>query len=388
MIGRGALRSLLVIWCCVLVTVTGCAFQGMNSLPLPGTAGREPGAQVFHVQIANVGTMESNSPVMIDDVVIGSVGTMRVRGWHADVEVSIRPGVVVPGNAFATIGQTSLLGSSHLALDPPLGQPPVGRLESGASIPLNRSSTYPSTEATLASLSAVVNAGGLGQLGDIIHNLNAALSGREGQIRELLGRLDSFVGVLNSQQDNVIASIHALDRLAAKLSGQRDVIASALTRVPQALDVLIAERPHLTDALDRLRVFSDTATALVDDTKGDFVANLKNLEPTLRALADVGPDLDTALAFATTFPYPQNLVDRAVRGDYMNYFLVMDLTVNRLKRGLLLGTRWGQPGLPLVPAPGDPGYDAFYSNDPLGAGIAPPPPAPEPTLDPTPNGGG
>jgi virulence factor Mce-like protein len=356
----------------------------MNSLPLPGTAGREPGAQVFHVQIANVGTMESNSPVMIDDVVVGSVGRMKVRGWHADVEISVRPGVVVPGNAVATIGQTSLLGSSHLALDPPLGQAPVGRLESGADIALNRSSTYPSTEATLSSLSAVVNTGGLGQLGDIIHNLNAALSGREGQVRELLGRLDTFVGILTKQQDNVIASMQALDRLASKLSGQRDVIARALTEVPRALDVLITERPRLTDALERLRVFSDTATRLVNDTKGDFVANLKNLEPTLRALADVGPDLDTALAFATTFPYPQNLVDRAVRGDYMNYFLIMDLTVNRLKRGLLLGTRWGQPGLPLVPAPGDPGYDAFYSQNPLSAGVAPAPQNPDPTT----NGGG
>jgi phospholipid/cholesterol/gamma-HCH transport system substrate-binding protein len=292
---RSSVRRLLVVSCAVLLAATGCAFQGMNSLPLPGTAGRERGAQVFHVQIANVGTMESNSPVMIDDVVVGSVGAMRVRGWHADVEVSVRPGVVVPGNAIATIGQTSLLGSSHLALDPPLGEPPVGRLNSGASIPLNRSSTYPSTEATLASLSAVVNTGGLGQLGDIIHNLNAALSGREGQIRELLGRLDTFVGVLNTQQDNIVASIHALDRLAAKLSGQRDVIARALTDIPPALDVLIAERPHLTDALDRLRVFSDTATRLVDDTKSDFVANLKNLEPTLRALADVGPDLDVGV---------------------------------------------------------------------------------------------
>lgn len=388
MIGYRPVRRVLAIGCVTLVGLTGCAFQGMNSLPLPGTAGRESGAQVFHVEIANVGTMESNSPVMIDDVVVGSVGAMKVRGWHADVEVSVRPGVVVPGNAIATIGQTSLLGSSHLALDPPLGQPPVGRLESGAAIPLNRSSTYPSTEATLSSLSAVVNTGGLGQLGDIIHNLNAALSGREDQIRELLGRLDRFVGILNSQRDNVVASIQALDRLASKLSGQRDVIARALTKIPQALDVLITERPRLTDALDRLRVFSDTATALVDDTKADFIANLKNLEPTLRALADVGPDLDTALAFATTFPYPQNLVDRAVRGDYMNYFLIMDLTVNRLKRGLMLGTRWGQPGLPLVPAPGDPGYDAFYSNDPLGAGIAPPPQEPGPAPGPAPSGGG
>jgi virulence factor Mce-like protein len=271
----------------------------------------------------------------------------------------------------ASVGQTSLLGSSHLELNPPQGQPPIGRLEPGATLPLNGSSTYPSTEATLSSLSAVVNAGGLGQIGDIIHNLGAALSGNQHDIRELLTRLDTFVGILDRQRDNVIASIQALDRLASKFAGQRDVISRALIEVPPALDVLLAERPRITTALDKLRVFSDTATGLVDDTQADLVKNLQNLDPTLRALADVGPDLDAALAYGTTFPYGQNLIDRAVRGDYMNYYLVVDLTVNRLKRGLLLGTRWGQPDMPLVPAPGDPGYDAYYSQDPLGAGVAP-----------------
>jgi ABC-type transporter Mla subunit MlaD len=54
---------------------------------------------------------------------------MTVRDWQADVEISVQPDVVVPANAVATVGQTSLLGSMHLALNPPLGQPPSGRLE-------------------------------------------------------------------------------------------------------------------------------------------------------------------------------------------------------------------------------------------------------------------
>ena len=120
-------------------------------------------------------TMESNSPVMIDDVVVGSVGKMTMRNWHADVEVAVRPEVVVPANVIASVGQTSLLGSMHLELNTPLGQPPVGRLKSGAEIPLDKSSTYPSTEQTLSSLSVVLNTGGLGQIGDIIHNFNARL---------------------------------------------------------------------------------------------------------------------------------------------------------------------------------------------------------------------
>ena len=53
----------------------------------------------------------------------------------------------------------------------------------------------------------MANAGGLGQIGDIIHNTNIALSGREPQIRELLTRLDNVVGVLDQQRDNIIATI-------------------------------------------------------------------------------------------------------------------------------------------------------------------------------------
>ena len=196
------------------MTMTGCAFQGVNSLPLPGAVGRGPDAVKYHVQVPNVATLESNSPVMINDVVVGSVGKMTVDAWHANVEVSVKPDVVIPANAVASVGQTSLLGSMHLALNPPLGEKPSGRLQPGATLPLNQSSTYPTTEQTLSSLSTIVNAGGLGQIGDVIHNFSAAVSGREPEIRELLTRLDEFVGTLDAQRDNIIESIKQLNRVA------------------------------------------------------------------------------------------------------------------------------------------------------------------------------
>jgi phospholipid/cholesterol/gamma-HCH transport system substrate-binding protein len=339
---------------------------------LPGAVGRGAGADIYHVELANVLTMESNSPVMMDDVVVGSVGPMTVKDWHADVEISVKRDVVIPANVVASVGQTSLLGSMHVELNPPLGQLGVGRLRPGATIPLSRSSTYPSTEQTLSSLSLVVNGGGLGQIGEIIHNFSAALSGREGAVRDLLNRLDKFVGTLDQQRDNVVTSIQALNRLAETFAGQRDVLTQTLRKVPPALEVLIKERPRLTAALDHLRVFSNTATGLINDTQADLVKNLKNLEPTIRALADVGPGLDTALAGSTVFPFTQNFADRAVRGDYFNLQAQLDLTIPKLKQGLFLGTHWGQLGEQLVPAPGEP-YYLNYTLDPLHAGAAQPP---------------
>ncbi len=367
----------IVLGAITALATAGCAFQGVNSLPLPGAVGRGSDAAVYHVELANVGTLESNSPVMIDDVVVGSVGELTVDGWHANVEISVKPGVAIPANAVATVGQTSVLGSMHLALDPPAGQPPAGRLPTGGTIPLASSSTYPSAEQTLASLAAVVNGGGLGQLGDIIHSFNAALSGREEGIRDLITRLDQFLITLNQQRDHIVSSIRALDRLAGTLAAGSDTIANALNVIPPALDVLVKEQPRITAALEKLRAFSDTTTGLVDDTQADLVRNLTNLAPTLRSLADVGPDLDMAVAYATTFPLNQNFIDRAVRGDYVNLYTVFDLTVPRLKRTLLLGTRFGEEGLPLVPAPGDPAY-LNYTYDPLGVGVAPPSELPAP----------
>jgi virulence factor Mce-like protein len=339
------------------------------------------------VLVPNVATLESNSPVMIDDVVVGSVGSITVENWHAVVEFSVEPDVVVPANAVATIGQTSLLGSMHLQLAVPLGQAPTGSLKPGTTIPLDRASTYPSTEQTLSSLAVVVNNGGLGQIGDIIHNFGAALSGREGDVRDLLTRLDRFVGTLNDQRDNLIALIGELNRLSATFAGRRDVIAQALRTIPPALDVLLREEPRLTTALDKLRVFANLTTGLINDTQADLVKNLQNLEPTFRALADVGPDLDTALAYFTTFPLGQDLIDRGLRGDYLNLYAVLDLTHNRLKRSLFLGTRWADEDAKLVPAPGDPGYDAYplesyYTKDPLRAAGIPIPPPGAPLLPP------
>ncbi|HNM95881.1 MAG TPA: MlaD family protein, partial [Mycobacterium sp.] len=183
MIRRDSMRRVAVIAACVAVTSTGCAFGGLNSLPLPGTVGHEDGSKTYRVELANIGQLESNSPVLVGDVVVGSVGKMTVTDWHANVEVSVKPGVVIPANAVATVGQTSLLGSMHLALNPPLGQAPSGVLQPGATLGLNRSSTYPSTEQTLSALSVVVNGGGLGQIGDIVKEFNAALGGREDKVR-------------------------------------------------------------------------------------------------------------------------------------------------------------------------------------------------------------
>src|SRR5690242_20206826 len=55
------------------VLLAGCQFGGLNSLNMPGTAGHGPGSFTVTVQLPDVATLPQNSPVMVNDVTVGSV---------------------------------------------------------------------------------------------------------------------------------------------------------------------------------------------------------------------------------------------------------------------------------------------------------------------------
>src|SRR6478736_1644614 len=141
----------------------------------------------------------------------------------------------------------------HLALNPPLGQQPSGRLQRCHHPTESRRPTRPPSGRCPRCPPSPTGRAGT----DRRHHpqLSAATSRREPEICELLTRLDDIVGVLDEQRDNIVASIQQLNRVAGTFAGQRDVIDRALKEIPPALDVLIKKRPTLTTALEKLGHF-------------------------------------------------------------------------------------------------------------------------------------
>ena len=70
------------------------------------------------------------------------------------------------------------------------------------------------------------------------------------------------------------------------------------------------------------------------------MANLRNIAPVLRSLADAGPALTRGLDFLSTYPWVKSTIPNWFRGDFANITLVIDLTLSRLDAGLFTGTRW------------------------------------------------
>jgi phospholipid/cholesterol/gamma-HCH transport system substrate-binding protein len=323
-----------------VTALSGCAFHGANSFKLPGTKGGGPGSYTIQAQMPDVQNLERNSRVRVNDVTIGTVTDIALQGWNALVTMTINGDVDLPANVTATIGQTSLLGSIHIELAPPNDVPPVGKLKNGSLIRLASSGSYPSTERTLTVASLLLNGGGLGQIQDITKALGTAFSGREQDLRSLLGQLDKFVSYLNDQKADIIAATDSLNNLVGQFADQKPVIDKALKTIPGALTVLKDERNNLADALGDASKFGALAADSVNQTKTNLVKELKDLGPVLQSLADSGLGLTRSLGFFGTFPFPKDTLGKWIRGESGNLTAIIDLTLSRIDNSFFTGTRF------------------------------------------------
>ena len=378
----------------VLLAGTGCTWNGLNSLPLPGAQGHGDGAYQVTIEMPDVTTITRNSPVRVNDVNVGSISHMEVEDYTAIVTVTLNGDVRLPANAHAKIGQTSLLGSQHLELFPPPDGGAAGTLADGDVIPIERAGVYPTTEQTLSALSVVLTDGGLAQFSTISEELNTALDGRQVDAKEVIGQLETTVSGLDDQRADIITAMEGLDRLARQIDEQNDTLAKALSQMPAALELINDQKQELTTALVSLGDFGHKANQIIDAGGGqNLVANLEDLVPVLEALANSGRDLTQVLSTLITFPFPQSGIDNFLRGDYANLYIHADMSMPRLSETLLLGTEFGNRMAGLEGyvglAPG-----SSMEPDPFALDVAPaepvePPageaPAPAPDQSPAPN---
>jgi phospholipid/cholesterol/gamma-HCH transport system substrate-binding protein len=334
-------RNVIALSLAVTVAgLSGCGWRGVNALPLPGVEGTGPGSYQVQAQLPDVTNIQPNSRVRVSDVTVGTITKIERQGWHALLTMRINGDVDLPANATAKIGQTSLLGTMHVELAAPTGEPAVGKLHDGSLIPLSRAGVYPTTEQTLSVAAMLFNGGGLGQVQDITKAFSTAWAGRENDLRSLITRLDEFIGRLDQQKSDIITASDSLNNLAGQFADRKPVVDKALRTIPDALAVLKEQRDNLADAFDKLGKFSALAADSVNQTKQSLVSELKDLAPVLDSLANAGPALTRSLSWLTTYPMPKENIPKVFRGDSANITMVIDMTLSRLDDALFTGTRW------------------------------------------------
>jgi phospholipid/cholesterol/gamma-HCH transport system substrate-binding protein len=317
------------------VLLAGCSFGGLNSLNMPGTQGHGKGSFSITVEVPDVATLPQNSPVMVDNVTVGSVSGIEAvqredGSFYAAVKLSLDENVNLPANSTAKVAQTSLLGSQHIELAPPVDEAPVGVMRQGLQIPLSDSRGYPTTEEVLSALGVVVNKGNLGALQDITQEIYNGVAGREGQFAGLIPRLAELASSLNRQTDDIIATAEGLNRFAGVLARSKDSLGRALDTLPGALKVLNENRAQIVDAFAALQRLATVGARILSETSDDFAKDMKDLYSVIKPLNDNRGDFVSSLNGLVTFPFPAKNLPRVARGDYFNIFATFDLTIRRL----------------------------------------------------------
>ena len=321
--------------------LSGCGFSGLYGVQLPGGTNLGNHPYTVTIYFANVLDLVPQSSVKVNDVAVGEVtnvslssakdgdasGAPSMNGWTAKVKVKVRGDVHLPSNARAAVMQTSLLGEKYVALEEPDGTPSTVDLGNGSIIQLPNTTTAPDVEEVLGALGLLLNDGGLQQLSTITTELNKALHGNESAVRDLIGQLGTFTHTLDVQKSDITGALDSLDTLSATLAKQTTTIAQSLDTLPKALAILADDRSKLTALLVSLSNLGTVASNVIDQTDTELTSALRNLSPALEQLTAAGDNLPKALTVAGTFPFPLGKTLEAVKGDYANLHLLLNLNL-------------------------------------------------------------
>jgi len=335
---RLAVRSIALVAVALMLSSCGVwPWRGISNVELPGGPGTGSNAMTIYVQMPDTLALNVNSRVRVADVYVGSVRSIELKNWVATLTKNIDKGVKLPVNTLAKIGQTSLLGSQHVQLDPPPNPSPQ-QLRDGDTIPLKNASAFPTTERVLASIATIVRGGGIPNLEVIQTEVNNLLTGRADQIREFLNRLDTFTDELNQQRNDITRAIDSTNRLLNIVAQRNDTLDRVLTEFPPLIKHFADTRDLFADAVQALGRQSVATASALSPSSANLHTNLQNLQRPLKQLGRASPYLVGRLKLMLTAPFSIENVPKVVRGDYMNVSLMIDGTLSGLDNGILSGT--------------------------------------------------
>ena len=335
---KGMLQAVAVA--VVLALTLGARDFSVSSLPLPGGADVGDHSYAVSIEFRDVLDLVPQSAVKVDEVTVGKVASVGLDGFTAVVRVRLNGDVSLPANSVALIRQTSLLGEKFVDLAPPTNEAPTGILVDGATIPLSRTGRNPEVEEVLGALSLLLNGGGVAQLKTIAQELNNALDGREPQVRSVLSQLDTFMGQLDQNKQDIVVAIRSVNKLAIAMKAQKATIVRTLDQLPGALKVLNQQRSGLVKMLKGLDRLSPIAVRVIKASKQDTLANLRALDPILTQVARAGDAIPKSLQALLTYPF----VDAAIgssptearnlhQGDYTNLSAKLKITLDGIPTG-------------------------------------------------------
>lgn len=295
------------------LAASGCG-PTLKDVPLPGT-GVSGDTITIKADFAEALNLAQGATVKVNGVDSGKVQDVSARDFHAQAEMLVRTDAELRKGATARLRYTTPLGELFVDVTNPSTGP---LLEDGTTLTSASTSTAPTVEDALSQAALLVNGGGLAQLQTVTRELNSAVGGREGTVRDLLDRSTVFLSEANATTSDIDRALRALASVSEELGARTTTINRALREIRPAAKVLRQNTDGLSDLLGEVEDFSAVANSTVNRTRTQLLNIIREVEPVLAELArnrtTYGVSLDQLVAIGTT-------LDRVAPGDYVNISL-------------------------------------------------------------------
>lgn len=281
----------------ICLTVSGCATNGLSSLPLPHP-GMGKGGYAVNAVFSNALNLPTFAKVRLGGVDVGQLESLTAQDYTAVARLRIRDGVQLPKGTRVELRSATPLGDVFIALKPPSPDAPNPTLlNDGDTIGVEQTTAAATVENLLTGAAVLVNGGSVQSLTNLINGAGKAAAGSGGHnFAHVVDTTNQLLGKLNSRTDQIADSLTALSTMAQRVEAKNDVIAHLMAAAAPATDTLAQQTTRVAD----LVVQGGNTTAMLNrfpsvagtDASGrSMIADLNTMSAALNDVV-LDPDAD------------------------------------------------------------------------------------------------
>jgi phospholipid/cholesterol/gamma-HCH transport system substrate-binding protein len=247
----GNKRALAVAAIAALVS-SGCASNGLSSLPLPAP-GMGAGGYLLTAVFSNALNLPAHATVKLAGADVGQLESMVARNYTAVTALRIMDGVRVPVGSTAELRSATPLGDVFVAIKPPATlEPNTPLLRGGDTIGLQSTRAAATVESVLSSAALLVNGGSVRNFTNIVNGAGKATGDQGRAFGDLINRSNALLVKLNARSGQIDAAVTETAALADRLDEKDHAISEVLQAIGPATDVLSNNADDIADVIDQL----------------------------------------------------------------------------------------------------------------------------------------
>jgi phospholipid/cholesterol/gamma-HCH transport system substrate-binding protein len=276
------MKKLLVLVIVGLLSLTAC--KGSNDI-------------LVNAKFDDIGDLAPSAPVMMSDVIVGKVKSIKLSDNQALVTMAIDPAAQVPRDVTARVRRTSLLGERIVDLEFPTNLP--------ANAPLLRNGATISNTLVRADLEDLVQSGNAvlapitsSEIATLVDEGYKGFGHSGGDLRNLLDNFATIVHAYSGETGTIESVIDSMNKLNTVVASHASAHAKALRNTQTALDVLREESVRLQKAIKALNRLAVGGRGILEAHSAEMSRFFGQLRVILGALVSQEQAITNLLHFA------------------------------------------------------------------------------------------